>query len=153
MKHSTNLSNPIFRLTKTSLAVFAITLATSSTGYCRKVLIDANHSVSQTGILIGAGGPAGPTTEPDDPYSKPRTPSQSGLVSRDESSVKIQWTDNSSYETGFRLYRSVAYGGPWELIASWGAAQGNSSVMQYTDTGLPRDKAYFYRVGVYTPRA
>src|SRR5690349_18246785 len=141
-------------LTKTTaikvIASLAITLATASVGFCRNVLIDANHSVGQTGILIGGGGGAGlPDLGPDDPTSKPRTPGQPSLVKGTSSSLTIQWTDNSSYEQGYNLYRGPDYSGPWTKIAVFGATPGNSTVMQYTDAGLPRDTRYYYRVGAY----
>lgn len=133
-----------------TIASLAITLATASVGFCRNVLIDANHSVSQTGVLIGGGGGGGlPDLGPDDPTSKPRIPGQPTLVERNDTSLTIQWTDNSSYEQGYNLYRGPDYGGPWTRIAVFGATPGNTTVMQYTDTGLPRDTRYYYRVGAY----
>lgn len=147
---------PRLYLTKTSrmsfFAVLLLTLTTSPVVFCKNVLIDANHSVSQTGILIGGGGgPIGPSTEPDDPNKKPRSPSQPGVVDNGltNSSIALQWTDNSSYELGFRLYRGPDYAGPWTQIASFGASPGNTAVMTYTDTLLPRDTRFYYRVEAY----
>src|SRR5258705_12615740 len=126
-----------------AIASLAFTLATASIGFCRNVLIDANHSVSQTGVLIGGGGGGGlPDLGPDDPTSKPRIPGQPSLVESTNSSLKIQWTDNSSYEQGYNLYRGPDYSGPWTQIAVFGATAGNTAVMQYTDAGLPRDTRY-----------
>ena len=133
-----------------AVASLAFTVATTSVAFARNVLIDANHSVSQTGVLIGGGGGGGgQDLGPDDPSSKPRIPGQPSLVDRTNSSLTIQWTDNSSYEQGYNLYRGPDYSGPWTRIAVFGATPGNTATMQYTDAGLPRDTRYYYRVGAY----
>jgi len=131
-----------------ALASLAFTVATTSVAFGAANL--PNSNVSQTGVLTGAGGGGGGQNPgPDDPSSKPRTPGQPGLVSRTDSSIKIKWTDNSSYEQGYNLYRGPDYSGPWTRIAVFGAVPGNTEVMQYTDAGLPRDTRYYYRVGAY----
>ena len=130
-------------------ASLALTMATASVASAAGRLLDSGN-VAQTGVLIGGGGgPIGPSTEPDDPYSKPRTPGQPYLVENTANSIKLRWTDNSSYELGYNLYRGPSYSGPWTQIAAFGAAPGNTAVMEHLDTGLPRDTGYYYRVGAY----
>jgi hypothetical protein len=50
----------------------------------------------------------------------------------------VTWTDNSSNETGFRIYR----GG--NKIGEVGA-----NVSTYTDTGLALNQEYCYQIGAY----
>lgn len=128
-----------------ALASLAITLATASVGFCRNVLLDSGK-VGQTGVLVGGGGGGGGGQDPgpDDPFSKPRKPGQPVLDSQTANSISFHWTDNSSYETGYNLYRGPSYSGPWTRIAMWGPASGT---MSYTDNGLPRDTRYYYQVG------
>ncbi|MBM4254740.1 MAG: fibronectin type III domain-containing protein [Deltaproteobacteria bacterium] len=137
--------------TITSLVLAYLTFITSFTSVAfAAVNLPNTTTVSQTGVLIGGGGAGGGQDPgPDDPASKPRTPGQPVLVDRTASSIKLKWTDNSSYEQGYNLYRGAGYSGPWTRIAVFGAVPGNTSVMEYTDVGLPRDTRYYYRVGAY----
>src|SRR5689334_12819300 len=124
-------------------ASLALTIATASVVSAAGRLLDSGN-VTQTGVLIGGGGggPIGPSTEPDDPYGKPRTPGQPYQVESTASSIRFRWTDNSSYESGFNLYRGPSYSGPWTQIAAFGAAPGNTAVLEHLDAGLPRDTGY-----------
>jgi len=54
------------------------------------------------------------------------------------SEIRLNWSDNSDNEDGFRIYR----GGT--LVSTVGA-----SVTQYTDTGLASDTTYTYEVTAY----
>ncbi|MFA6317942.1 MAG: hypothetical protein WC943_11025 [Elusimicrobiota bacterium] len=53
-------------------------------------------------------------------------------------SVTWTWTDNSTNETGFRLYGSLSPAGPFALAASVGAG-----VNVYTETGLVHGTSYY----------
>ncbi|NEU57097.1 fibronectin type III domain-containing protein [Halorussus sp. MSC15.2] len=58
------------------------------------------------------------------------------------------WTDNSSQETGFNIYRSTSSGSSlsdYTLVDSVGA-----DVAEYRDTGLSEDQTYYYRVTAAT---
>lgn len=55
-------------------------------------------------------------------------------------SLKLDWTDNSSNETSFKIQRKVA-GGAFAMVGSVGA-----NILTFTDTGLQADTAYTYRV-------
>jgi hypothetical protein len=70
-------------------------------------------------------------------------------VSRTSSSIVLEWQDNSSYEQVFRIYRGSGYDGPWTLIGTRPASAGNTAKLRFTDSGLPRDTGYFYRIGAY----
>jgi len=58
-----------------------------------------------------------------------------------ETSVRLDWTDNSSDEYGFRIERKIGASGTYALVATTGA-----NVQTYTDTGLQSGQNYVYRV-------
>jgi len=55
----------------------------------------------------------------------------------------LTWSDNSSSETGFRIYRS-GNGVSFSKIATVGAG-----VTSFSNTRLRRGKTYYYRVRAY----
>ena len=55
--------------------------------------------------------------------------------------INLSWTDNAANETGFRVERSTAAGGPWTLIAT---VAGN--VTSYASAGLNPSTIYYFRV-------
>jgi hypothetical protein len=61
--------------------------------------------------------------------------------------IDLTWSDNSSGETGFRIYRS-GNGVRFSKIATVGAG-----VTSYSNTGLRRGKTYYYRVRAYAGTA
>src|SRR5262249_40658448 len=130
-------------------ASLAFAVATTSVAFGAGRLL--NNNVSQTGVLTGGGGggPIGPSTEPDDPFSKPRKPDGPILDERTTTSIRFHWWDMCSYESGYELYRAPAYGGPWTRIATWGAYNGGAVPMSYTDSAVSPDTLYYYKVRVY----
>ena len=130
-----------------ALAALTVTLAATSTAVA--LMITPGTTLPDGKIHTSGGGLTSPTTEPDDPFSKPRTPGQPTLISRTINSVKFGWTDNSSYEIGYNLYRGPSLNGPWTRIAVFGIMPGNSAAMEYVDSGLPRDSGAYYRVEAY----
>jgi hypothetical protein len=60
------------------------------------------------------------------------------------SQINLTWTDNSGNETGFKVERSPASGGPWTQIGTTAAAS-------YADSGLASSTTYYYRVRAYGP--
>jgi len=58
--------------------------------------------------------------------------------------IDLTWSDNSSAETGFRIYRS-GNGVRFSKVATVGAG-----VTSYTNTRLRRGKTYYYRVRAYS---
>ena len=62
-----------------------------------------------------------------------------GTVS--ETGLALRWTDNSSDETGFEIYRSRTPDGPWVL-----AAQLPANTNTYQDRGLNSFTRYFYSI-------
>jgi hypothetical protein len=124
-------------------ASLIMTLAATSVAFGRMIIPGTQLP---NGKVTTGGGPGGPAEEPDDAFSKPRKPGPLVLVSRTDNSIRFQWTDKSSYETGYELYRGSSFGGPWTLIASWGLMPGVSKTMEYTDYGRSRDTQYWYKV-------
>lgn len=55
--------------------------------------------------------------------------------------IDLTWSDASDNETGFKLMRGTAIGGPFTLIATTAA-----NVVAYSDIGLAEKTHYFYRV-------
>jgi len=72
-------------------------------------------------------------------------PAPSDLVasSLSDSEIELTWTDNTDYESGFRIERNVGNG-----FTEIGAVF--SDVTEYTDTGLTFGHSYGYRVAAYT---
>ncbi|ABB32694.1 Protein of unknown function DUF2341 [Geobacter metallireducens RCH3] len=59
-------------------------------------------------------------------------------------SVKVDWTDNSTNEDGFRIERKLTSEGIWAEVGTVGA-----NVTTFTDTGLTANSTYYYRVRSY----
>lgn len=58
--------------------------------------------------------------------------------------IRLTWTDNSSGESGFRIYRSTESTGTYSLIATV-----SSNVTAYNNSGLTNYSHYYYRVRAY----
>jgi|GEM_PF-374886 len=56
-------------------------------------------------------------------------------------SVKINWTDNSSNETGFEIYRATEASGPYQITYTT-----KTNVVSYTDTTVSPSTTYYYKV-------
>ena len=74
----------------------------------------------------------------------PAAPSNLSATAASSSQINLQWTDNSSNETGFRIERSIIAGGPFTQVATTGAG-----VTTYSNTGLAASTTYYYRVCAY----
>ncbi len=72
-------------------------------------------------------------------------PSGLRVTTVSNTSLRLEWRDNSSDETAFRIERSR----DGQTFARVGAV--NADVTTFTDTGLAPDTAYFYRVQAVTP--
>src|SRR5439155_12143805 len=81
---------------------------------------------------------ASATTWPTIPGAPSRLPARGASSSR----IDLSWTDNSSNESGFKIERSGASGGPWSQIAT-------STVASYSDTGIAPSTTCYYRIRAY----
>jgi len=138
--------------------------ATNETGFLVERL---NGAVYQTVATLGAGVSvySDPTVQPGTAYSYrvvafngagsaapsntavvstppgiPRPPSGLTAAVVAAGRIRIDWLDNSSNETSFRVERSTA-GGPFGLILVTGA-----NTVTYTEGGLSANTTYAYRV-------
>ncbi len=72
------------------------------------------------------------------PPAAPGTPSVTALS---QSTLRVQWADNSSDETGFKLERSADGVSGWSLVATLAA-----NATSYDDSGRTESTTYYYRV-------
>ncbi len=72
----------------------------------------------------------------------PTAPTGITATATSYNSINVSWTDKSSNETGFEVYRSSNSGGPFTIITTTGP-----NVTSYSDaTGLSAGTTYYYRV-------
>jgi hypothetical protein len=74
----------------------------------------------------------------------PAAPTDLRVQAFSGSEIRLQWTDASSIEKGFRIERRRSAGGQWEEI---GTVRRNKK--RYRDTGLPAGTPYEYRVRAF----
>lgn len=77
------------------------------------------------------------------PNMYPTAPGSLQAAAQSTSSIQLTWTDTSSNEQGFRIFRKVQ-GGNYLHINTLGA---NSN--SYTDSGLQTGTTYYYKVQAY----
>lgn len=75
----------------------------------------------------------------------PAAPSGLTATASGANSITVNWTDNSSNETGFKLERKTGSGGSWSEIAGSIAA----NTVTFPNTGLSASTTYFYRIRSY----
>ena len=88
-------------------------------------------------------GDEGPTLYCDKQAIPPKNPTAFAAATTNLSNV-LTWTDNSSDETGFKVYKKTSPIGSWVLIDAGAGLTVNSNVVTYTDTVSPGE--YWYRV-------
>ncbi len=110
------------------------TVAASTTYYYRVKASNSGGSSAYTNTA-NATTPACPPAPPTAPSNLKASPSKT--------SVSLTWTDNSTNETGFRIYRGSTSSN-LTLIATVGA-----NVTAYTNSGLSRRTTYYYKVCAY----
>ncbi len=78
------------------------------------------------------------------PPTIPAAPTGLVATTFDDQRIDISWNDQSDNETGFRIERSSGSGGTFSEIDLVGA-----NVSNFSDTGLPADSEFCYRVRAY----
>ncbi|MCX7920966.1 MAG: S-layer homology domain-containing protein [Clostridia bacterium] len=73
-----------------------------------------------------------------------KSPTDVQLTVLSTSQVKLNWTDNSSSESGFKVERKTGLDGEWKEIASLSA-----NTTEYIDKGLTANTEYYYRIKVF----
>lgn len=96
------------------------------------------HAKAAICVDCGGGGGGGGGT-----VTIPNAPTLNNVTSPNSSQVFISFTDNSSNETGFYVYRGTT------LAATLGAIAGTGTSTSYTDTGLTCGSTYSYYVQSY----
>jgi hypothetical protein len=76
--------------------------------------------------------------------SPPSAPQALISTSSSSTQINLRWTDTASNESGFRIERRLLPSGFWNQIATRG---GNTAT--FSDTGLPANTSYDYRVSAY----
>jgi len=100
--------------------------------------IDANGSVcigSFDGFVYGNLNQTPPATNP---------PSDLQATILSETSVRLNWTDNSSDEYGFRIERKIGAGGTYAALAAVAP-----NITAFTDITVITGQTYYYRVAAY----
>ena len=97
-----------------------------------------NLAKTARGIISGSS-----SAVPPPPPTPPAAPSGLAATSLSSSQIRLDWTDNSADEDGFRVERSLN-GVSFTQIASPAA-----DVTTYTDVGLSASTTYYYRVRAY----
>lgn len=75
----------------------------------------------------------------------PLTPGTLSVAPKSASTIQLKWTDRSSNESGFEVYRSTSYNGTYNLIQTTAA-----NVSTYLDQGLLAGIVYYYKVRAKT---
>ncbi|MBN9386384.1 MAG: fibronectin type III domain-containing protein, partial [Chitinophagaceae bacterium] len=71
----------------------------------------------------------------------PAIPTVVKAVATSYNKVKINWTDNSSNETGFEIYRSTSFSGTYSIVSTVPA-----NTTSFVDSTVQASTKYFYRV-------
>lgn len=71
----------------------------------------------------------------------PAAPTNLTATAASSAQINLSWVDNSTTETGFKVERATASGGPFTLIATT-----NANATIYSNTGLLPSTTYYFRV-------
>lgn len=74
----------------------------------------------------------------------PAAPASLTATAASSSQINLTWTDNSSYEQGFKIERKTGPDGTWSEIAAVGA-----NTTSYQSIGLTASTNYYFRVRAY----
>ena len=107
---------------------------TPNTPYWYKV--KARNAAGESAYTAAAGA----TTQ----QAAPSAPSSLAASALDTSRIKVTWQDNSGSESGFKLDRRQSGASTWERPATLAA-----NATTYTDSGLPADTTFYYKVKAY----
>ncbi len=92
----------------------------------------SNTVLSLSGVVIREYDPADPVIKPADLIAET-------VIQTDR--IRLIWSDRSSDETGFEIWRSTSADGSYTLVTTTSA-----NVTTYTNTGLTANTRYFYKV-------
>ncbi len=92
----------------------------------------SNTTLCLNALVIREYDPADPVIRPADLFAET-------IIETDR--IKLTWSDRSSNETGFEIWRSTSANGPFTLVTTTAA-----NVTTYTNTGLTANTRYYYKV-------
>lgn len=118
-----------------NVTAYSDTTVAESTTYWYRVRATNSAGDSAYSNTASASTPTCPPAPPAAPTNLTATGIKSGAV--------LNWTDNSSNETGFRIYRGTTSSN-LSLVATVGA-----NVTTYTNSGLARRTTYYFKVCAY----
>jgi hypothetical protein len=98
------------------------------------------NTIRATATTIN-GGPNVDQFEVNGLNALPAAPSGLAANASGMNQINLNWTDNSSNETQFRIERSLNAGSTWSFLTNVGAG-----VTSYANTGLTHSTTYHYRV-------
>ncbi|MBK7680529.1 MAG: DNRLRE domain-containing protein [Chitinophagaceae bacterium] len=106
-------------------------------------IVHANAGTTVNGTITGAGyswvTPGAPFNIS---FTPPNAPTSLTILPISSTVLQLNWTDNSTDETGFQIERSTTgAGGPFSLFTTVGA-----NIITYNNTGLSPSTNYCYRV-------
>lgn len=79
---------------------------------------------------------------------KPAAPSNVSVSDPTSSSLRVNFKDNATNETGFKVERKTGTGGTWNQIATFGVLA-NAGNWYWVNTGLASSTTYCYRIRAY----
>lgn len=95
---------------------------------------------------VKAQGNFGVTAEFLGKLTKPAAPTDLRVVTASSTKVELAWTDKSDDESGMKVERGLAAGGPYTVVADLAA-----NAKAHVDTGIEAGKTYYYRVSAVNP--
>ncbi|HLL90020.1 MAG TPA: fibronectin type III domain-containing protein [Tepidisphaeraceae bacterium] len=105
-------------------------LAAGTSYFYKVAAVDTAGQSSAQSAAVSATTPAAPLLAPSNLTARALSSSQ----------IRLNWTDNASNETGYRVWRSRD-GVSWTLVSTLSA-----NTVTFTDSGLARNTTHYYRV-------
>ncbi len=121
----------------------AESLSSNLTAGTYYLYVESHGSYGDVGQYTVTGSVTSPNVTPPPVVSVPNAPSNLVVKNLSSTSNRLSWTDNSTNETGFKIYSSRD-NATWTLVGSIAA-----NVTSVTNTGLRRNATFYYRVTAY----
>jgi len=119
------------------------TLGANVTSYANTGLT-ANTQYYYRACAYNAGGDSAFSNEANATTGALPGPTSLIASAKSTSQITLNWTDNSTNETGFKIERKTGATGTYALIATVGA-----NLVTYSNTGLTVNTTYYYRIYAY----